>query len=278
MSADERHDYRDLHLERPHSARIYDFLLGGKDNYAADREVALKSLAVAPNGFVAARENRAFMHRATRVLAERGIRQWLDIGTGIPTQPNLHEVAQRVAPEARVVYVDNDPLVLAHAHALMASAPEGRTAYVEADVREIESVLKAPELARTLDLSQPVVLSLSGLMHYVLDEADPFGIVARLLDALPSGSALALSHLTADFDAETMTKVSEMGSASGVPLILRPKAEVERFFAGLTLLEPGLVACHRWRPDPVDARFQRIGTPTVSDAEVSNWGGVGLKP
>ncbi|WP_077063441.1 SAM-dependent methyltransferase [Streptomyces sp. MP131-18] len=269
----------DLRLDIPHSARMYDFYLGGKDNYAPDREAARQVEAVFPGISVCARENRHFMHRVTRMLvAQHGMRQWLDIGTGIPTSPNLHEVAQDVEPQVRVVYVDNDPIVLAHARALLNSSPEGRTAYIQADVRHPERILAAPQLTATLDLCQPIVLSLHAVLHFVPDESDPYGIVRRLLDALPSGSALALSHCTPDFDPETWARVVDIYRAGGTPAQVRSRSEVERFFEGLDLAEPGLEVAHRWRPDPEEVPRRHFPGPEVNDATVSLWAGVGFKP
>ncbi|MEU1269690.1 SAM-dependent methyltransferase [Streptomyces sp. NPDC005799] len=261
---------RDIDTSRPHSARMYDYYLGGKDHFDIDKQAAETVAAAYPGIFVCARENRAFMHRATRVLArEHGIRQWLDIGTGVPTEPNLHQVAQSVVPDARVVYADNDPLVLKYAERLMRSTAEGRTTYIEADVNDPNALLDAPELAEILDLGQPVALSLNALMHFVTDAQDPYGIVNRLLAALPSGSALALSHCTPDFDPETWRKVTEIYNGAGTPVQFRSKDEVTRFFDGLELLDPGVTVGHRWRPD---------SEPTATDAEVSLWTGVGIKP
>ncbi|MEV7387327.1 MULTISPECIES: SAM-dependent methyltransferase [unclassified Streptomyces] len=264
------HAARDIDTSRPHSARMYDYYLGGKDHFDIDTKAAETVAAAYPGIFVCARENRAFMHRATRVLArEHGIRQWLDIGTGIPTEPNLHQVAQSVVPEARVVYADNDPLVLKYAERLMRSTTEGRTTYIEADVNDPQSLLDAPELAEVLDLDRPVALSLNALMHFVTDAQDPYGIVTRLLDVLPSGSALALSHCTPDFDPSTWQKVTDIYNNAGTPVQFRSRGDVARFFDGLELLDPGVSVGHRWRPD---------SEPTATDAEVSLWTGVGIKP
>ncbi|GAA2580080.1 MULTISPECIES: SAM-dependent methyltransferase [Streptomyces] len=263
---------RDIDTSRPHSARMYDYYLGGKDHFEVDKQAAERVAEAYPAIFVCARENRSFMHRATRVLArEHGIRQWLDIGTGIPTEPNLHQVAQSVVPDARVVYADNDPLVLKYAERLMRSSAEGRTTYIEADVNDPQTLLNAPALAEVLDLSRPVALSLNALMHFVTDAQDPYGIVRRLLDVLPSGSALALSHCTPDFDAPTWQKVTDIYTTAGTPVRFRSREDVARFFDGLDLLEPGVTVGHRWRPDPSDG-----DAPT--DAEVSLWTGVGIKP
>ncbi|WP_329224226.1 SAM-dependent methyltransferase [Streptomyces canus] len=264
------HAAREIDTSRPHSARMYDYYLGGKDHFDVDKQAAETVAAVYPGIFTCARENRAFMHRATRVLArEHGIRQWLDIGTGIPTEPNLHQVAQSVVPDARVVYADNDPLVLKYAERLMRSTPQGRTTYIEADVNNAGALLNAPELAQVLDTGRPVALSLNALMHFVTDAQDPYGIVNRLLEALPSGSALALSHCTPDFDPGTWQKVTDIYTNAGTPVQFRSQAEVARFFEGLELLDPGVTVGHRWRPEE---------EPIVSDAEVSLWTGVGIKP
>ncbi|NEB04059.1 SAM-dependent methyltransferase [Streptomyces sp. SID13726] len=264
------HAARDIDTSRPHSARMYDYYLGGKDHFEVDKKAAETVAAAYPGIFVCARENRAFMHRATRVLAqEHGIRQWLDVGTGIPTEPNLHQVAQSVVPEARVVYADNDPLVLKYAARLMRSTPQGRTTYIEADANDPDTLLNAPELAEVLDLDRPVALSLNALMHFVTDAQDPYGLVNRLLAALPSGSALALSHCTPDFDPGTWQKVTDIYNNAGTPVQFRSQGDVARFFEGLELLDPGVTVGHRWRPD---------GEPVASDAEVSLWTGVGIKP
>ena len=266
---------------RPHAARMYDYYLGGKDHYAADRKSAEEALDAWPAARTAARANRSFMQRAVRELAGAGFTQFLDIGTGIPTSPNLHQVAQAVAPQARVVYVDNDPVVLTHARALLTSTTEGRTAYVEGDILEPDGILHAPELAGTLDLSRPVALSVNAVLHFVRDDRDPHGIVSRLLDALPTGSALCLSHATADVDPVGIAKVVDVYNAAGVAAQARGQDEVARFFTGLQMVEPGLCMAHRWRPDvtvPLAAACgsgQPAAAPT--DAEVSLWAGVGVK-
>ncbi|MEV6115904.1 SAM-dependent methyltransferase [Streptomyces sp. NPDC052109] len=268
---------RDIDTSRPHSARMYDYYLGGKDHFEVDKQAAETVAAVYPGIFVCARENRSFMHRATRVLAqEHGIRQWLDIGTGIPTEPNLHQVAQSVVADARVVYADNDPLVLKYAERLMRSTAQGRTAYVEADVKDPASLLNTPVLSEVLNLNEPVALSLNALMHFITDQQDPYGIVSRLLDSLPSGSALALSHCTPDFDPPTWQKVTDIYTNAGTPVQFRPRADVARFFDGLELLDPGITLGHRWRPDPLSDDAAAAEPPT--DAQVSLWTGVGIKP
>jgi SAM-dependent methyltransferase len=238
----------ELRQDVPHTARMYDYYLGGKDNYEADRAAAEKVLQVWPGVRLAARKNREFMHRAVTYLAgEQGVTQFLDIGTGIPTRPNLHQVAQGVDPHARVVYVDHDPIVLAHARALLVGTPEGRTEYIDADVTEPRAILTAPKLHATLDLSRPVALSLLALLHFVPDSLDAYGIVATLLEPLASGSYLLLSHVTPDFDPAGVARAEEIYRQSGVEAQARTYAEFGKFFEGLELVEPGIVPPHRWR-------------------------------
>ncbi|MFF6989108.1 SAM-dependent methyltransferase [Streptomyces sp. NPDC010273] len=271
------HAARDIDTSRPHSARMYDYYLGGKDHFEVDKQAAEAVSGVFTGVFVAARENRRFMHRATLALArEHGIRQWLDIGTGIPTEPNLHQVAQSVVPEARVVYADNDPLVLKYAERLMRSTQQGRTAYVQADVNDPDTLLNSPEVAEILDFDQPIALSLNALLHFVTDDQDPYGLVERLVSVLPSGSALAISHVTADFDPEPWAKVTAIYEEAGTPVKVRSRDEVARFFTGLDLLEPGIAVGHRWRPAPATEELSEAEAPT--DAKVSLWTGVGIKP
>ncbi|GAB2628453.1 SAM-dependent methyltransferase [Streptomyces capparidis] len=262
----------DLGTDTAHPARVYDCFLGGKDHFAVDREVARQTLEVIPYAPTMARENRGFLARAVRHLAaDAGVRQFLDIGTGLPTSPNVHEIAQRAAPDSRVVYVDNDPLVLVHARALFTSTPQGRTAYIDADLRAPGTILDAPELRDTLDLSRPVALSLVAILHFVPDEDDAHGIVRQLVDALPSGSFLVLSHATGDLAGERMRRAVGVYHRSGMHTQLRSRAEVERFFTGLDLVEPGVAVAHRWRPDAGTDR-------SVPDDEVSVYAGVGRKP
>jgi S-adenosyl methyltransferase len=261
-----------LHSDRPHPARVYDFLLGGKDNFAADRAAAEAGLRANPHSRIPPRENRAFLRRVVRHLAaEAGIRQFLDIGTGIPTAPNVHQVAQEVLPQARVVYVDNDPMVLAHARALLTSGGQGRTEYLDADLRDVDALLASKELRAVIDLDQPVGLLLIAIMHFVGDDDDPYAIVGRLLDALPSGSYLALSHLTGDFDPGAWEGVAAVYRRSGVTMQVRSKPQIERFFTGLEMIEPGVQVLPAWRPD-ADAGE----TPT--DIQVSVYGGLARKP
>jgi hypothetical protein len=261
----------DLRVDVPHSARVYDYLLGGKTNYEADRAAGDASVRAWPSLPTSMRETRVFMHRVTRYLAaEHGMRQFLDIGTGIPTPPNLHEVAQGVAPDCHVVYVDNDPIVLVHAQALMRSAPEGRTAYLDADFRDPEAILGSPLLRETLDLTRPVALSLVAIVHFVLDEDDPQGIVKRLLRDLAPGSALALTVFTGDSNPEQVAGVGREYNARGIPLQIRDRAETERFFEGLDLIDPGVTLVHRWRPAPRPA-------DGVRDSDIAMYGGVAIK-
>jgi hypothetical protein len=228
---------------------MYDYYLGGKDWYPVDEEAAERVLTVCPQIRHTAETNRAFMHRATRTLAsDYGIRQFVDIGTGIPTAPNLHQVAQEAAPDARVVYADHDATVLEYAHVLMRSTPEGRTAYINADVRE-DAILDSPQLREVIDLDKPVALSLVALLHFVPDENKPYGIVRTLLDQLAPGSFLVLSHCTSDFDAAAWQGVKKIYDAGGTKVQFRSKAEVELFFDGMELLEPGVAAAHDWRPE-----------------------------
>lgn len=264
---------RDLDTSRPHSARMYDYFLGGKDHFEVDKKAALVAAEAHPGLYLTARENRAFMHRATKVLAqEHGIRQWLDIGTGIPTEPNLHQVAQSVVPEARVVYADNDPLVLKYAERLMRSTAQGRTAYVEADATDPDALMSAVEEAGVLDFTRPIALSLNALMHFITEPNDPYAIVRRLLAPLPAGSALAMNHCTPDFDPPTWNEVAEVYTKSGTPVHFRSHTDVARFFDGLDLIAPGLVCCHRWRANGLGADGGEI-----ADAEISLLAGVGIK-
>jgi hypothetical protein len=263
----------DLGTDRPHPARVYDYLLGGKDNFAPDREAAAAGLRANPNSRVPPRENRDFLRRVvTHLAAEEGITQFLDIGTGIPTSPNVHELAQALNPQSRIVYVDNDPIVLAHARALLASGVQGRTAYLDADIRDVGRILGSRTLRDTIDLDRPVALLLIAILHFVGDEDDPYRLAKELLDALPSGSFLALSHLTGDYDATAWAGVAAVYRRSGVTMQVRSHAEIARFFDGLDLQEPGLVSLPDWRPDG-----SRVGErPT--DAQVSVYGGLARKP
>lgn len=258
-----------LHLDtsRPHPARVYDWWLGGKDNYPVDEELGQKILAVDPSVRRGARANRRFMHRATRALAQTGVRQFLDIGTGIPTEPNLHQVAQNVVPDARVVYADNDPIVLRHAQALLHGTAEGTTGYVHGDVRDPDTILA--RAAESLDLGQPVALSLIALTHYLGEEAHD--LIARYVKALAPGSHLVLSQVTPDLLPEAVRQAAALFQQSGTPFFPRSLAEFSRFFEGLELLGPGVIPVTGWRPEPDDVTLQAEGIVTV-------YAGVARKP
>ena len=253
-----------------HSARIWNYWLGGKDNFAVDREAGDRVAAMLPIIVTQARADRAFLGRAVRYLAgQAGIRQFLDIGTGLPTADNTHEVAQRVAPEARIVYADNDPLVLSHARALLTSIPEGVCDYIDGDLREPDKILA--QAARTLDFTQPVALMLLGILHHISDTDLPHSIVRRLMAALAPGSFLAINHSTSAVHGAAMEEaVAHWNRVGTPPMTLRSPQQIARFFDGLDLLEPGVVSCSRWRPPP----SQVGGQP----AEVDEFCGVARKP
>ncbi len=261
----------DLRIDVAHAARVYDYMLGGKTNFAADRAAGDKIIAEWPGSRASATAARAVMHRMVRRLAAvHGIRQFLDIGTGIPTAPNLHEIAQAVDPAGRIVYVDNDPIVLAHARALLAGTPEGRTAYIDGDLREPGKILAEPVLRQTLDLDRPVALTLINLVHFLSDEA-ALPLVAELVDALPSGSYLALTAGTADSSPARAEIASRRYREAGIENHLRTRAQVERFFAGLELDDPGVMLINHWHPDPDDG-------PIPPDDEVMAYAGLARKP
>jgi hypothetical protein len=258
-----------VNINVPHSARMYDYWLGGKDNFAVDRAVGEAIIQAIPGMRYMAGENRKFVHRAARdLVAKEGIRQFLDIGTGIPTRPNLHEIAQGIAPETRVVYVDNDPIVLVHARALMISTNEGRSEYISADIRDPQSILTEPVLATTLDLTQPVGLTLIAILMLLADSDDPWSKVAELRDAMPSGSCLAITHPTADFNAAEVEQAVAAATGAGMTLVMRPREAVERFFGDWEMLEPGLVPVSGWRPDE----------PADDPEAAYYWAGVARKP
>ncbi|MFF7187567.1 SAM-dependent methyltransferase [Streptomyces sp. NPDC008222] len=248
-----------IDTSKPHPARVYDWWLGGKDNYPVDEELGQKILAADPTVRRGARANRRFMHRATRTLAQAGVRQFLDIGTGIPTEPNLHQIAQGVASEARVVYADNDPIVLRHAEALLHGTTEGTTDYVHADVRDPDAILALA--ARSLDLGQPVALSLVALTHYLDD--DVHDLLRRYLEALAPGSHLVVSQVTPDLNREAVERAAGLFRQSGTAFHPRPLAEFSRFFEGLELLGPGVIPVSGWRPDPEDVAAQAEGIVPV---------------
>jgi hypothetical protein len=253
-----------------HSARIWNYWLGGKDNFAVDREAGDRVAAMLPIIVAQARADRAFLGRAVRYLAgQEGILQFLDIGTGLPTADNTHQVAQQTAPSARIVYVDNDPLVLAHARALLTSTPEGACDYIEADLREPEKILS--EAARTLDLTQPVALLLLGVLHHISDTEEAYSIVSRLTAALAPGSFLAINHSTSAVSGAAMEEAVAHWNRVGTPsMTLRSPQQIARFFDGMDLLDPGVVSCSRWRPDT---------SPTGDQPpEVDEFCGVARKP
>ncbi len=253
----------------PHSARIWNYWLGGKDNFAVDRAAGDAWEATFPGMRDIARASRSFLIRSIRYLADdAGIRQFLDVGTGLPTAENTHQVAQRIAPDARIVYVDNDPLVLAHARALLTSTPEGATAYVHADLRDPDKILA--EAADTLDFTRPIALILSGVLGHVVNIDQARSIVRGLLAGLPSGSYLSLNDGTSVIAREELEQATQDYNDSGaLPYVQRTPAEIASFFDGLELVEPGVVSCPRWRPDPA---------PGGPPAELDAFGGVGRKP
>ncbi|MDT0382092.1 SAM-dependent methyltransferase [Streptomyces sp. DSM 42041] len=251
----------------PHSARIWNYLLGGKDNYPVDRAAGDKICELFPGMVDVTRHSRAFIGRTVRHLAgEEGIRQFLDIGTGLPTVDNTHEIAQRVAPESRIVYVDNDPLVLVHAEALLTSRPEGVTAYIEADARDPESILE--QAAETLDFSRPVGLMLMGILGLVQDYDQARSVVSRLMEALPPGSYLGLNDGTSTDPAYVEAIRRHNASKPAAPYTPRTPEQLAGYFEGLEMLEPGVVTCSRWRPEAM---------PWGEPPEVACYGGVGRK-
>ena len=249
----------------PHIARVYNYWLGGKDHFAADRELAERFIKADPEVIAGVRANRAFLGRAVHYLATKArLRQFLDIGTGIPTANNTHEVAQRAAPESRVVYVDNDPIVLAHARALLTSDPDGVTDYIDSDLRNTGAILA--QAARTLDFGQPVAVILVGILQCIPDEDDPRGIVTALMDGVPAGSYLAISHPAADVHAEARAGAAVLSEGLASPVTFRTRAAIARFFDGLDLVEPGLVSTSQWRSG--------AGADT---RPLANWAGVARK-
>jgi hypothetical protein len=251
-----------------HQARIYDYWLGGKDNFAADRKAAEAAAAAYPGVVSGSRANRQFLARSVTALArEHGIRQFLDIGTGIPSSGHTHEVAQSVAPDSHVVYVDYDPVVLAHARALLAGHPEGTTAYLDADLRDTQTILS--QAAKTLDFSQPVAIILLAILQAIPDSDDPYGIVETLVAAVPSGSWLVISHPASDIEPEKIAAATaRLNELSAQQFTLRNHDEVLRFFSGLEMAEPGLIRMEDWRPDSdLAKRF-----------ESAVWAGMGRKP
>ncbi|MEV7736514.1 SAM-dependent methyltransferase [Streptomyces sp. NPDC088921] len=250
----------------PQSARIWNYWLGGKDNYEVDRVAGDAFREIFPGIETGARAARYFLARAVRHLAgEEGVRQFLDIGTGLPNVDNTHQIAQRVAPESRIVYVDNDPLVLAHARALLTSTPEGVTNYVDADLRDPATILR--EAAKTLDFDKPVALMLMGILGHIEDHDEACSIVREMVAGLPSGSFLVQYDSTATSEAYVQA-IQQYNEGGSIPYILRSPEQLARYFDGLELLEPGVASCSRWRPDT-----EALGLP----AEVHQYGGVARK-
>jgi hypothetical protein len=254
-----------------HAARVYDYILGGKDNYLPDREAAEQLIKADASVPLTVRQNRLFLQRLTRYLAaEAGISQFLDIGTGIPTPPNVHEVAQQANPAARVVYVDNDPIVLAHARALLTSSPQGQVAYVHGDMRDAPSVLTAPELTATLDLTRPAALLMLSTLHLITDPVEARELLGRYVAALAPGSYVALSVATIDsYSATTGDEMQSALRSHGIPVLQRTRAEATALFDGLELVDPGLVSVSQWRPD--------AGSVPAAGAHVGLYCGVAVK-
>jgi hypothetical protein len=262
----------EIDVTKPHPARIYDYFLGGKDNFAADRATAAQVLDSWGSVRTAVRENRAFLGRAVRYVAEEaGISQFLDIGTGLPSANNVHEVAQAVNPKARVVYTDNDPIVLAHARALLASGPHGMTTYLDADIRDPKAILVDPVTRDTLDFSEPIALILAAVLHFVPDEDEPQRILQTLIGALPAGSYLVASHATAEHNPEGLAGAGRAYSQGGMRGAIRTSEEFgDLAFAGLELVDPGVVLVSEWRPE--------AGAIRPLPSEVNTYGGVARKP
>ncbi|GII78205.1 hypothetical protein Sru01_31870 [Sphaerisporangium rufum] len=252
----------------PSVARMYDYYLGGKDNFAVDRESADKVLRLFPEVRQVAQENRAFLGRAVRMLAEAGMDQFLDIGTGLPTRENVHQVALAAHPDARVVYVDNDPIVLAHARALLADNP--RTVVIEGDLRDPKAIMEHPTVRGHLDTTRPYAVILCAIVHFIADDQEAAGIVAQLRDGLPTGGALVLSHaFPGDVPEEGVGELSDVYRRTRDSLALRDRRAIEGFFSGLELVEPGVVHVGAWRPEVAPA-----GDPSTGGL----LGGVGLVP
>ncbi len=251
-----------------HSARIWDYWLGGKENYLVDRRLGDQIAEVLPDIVDQARADRAFLKRVVSFFVEQGIRQFLDIGTGLPTADNTHEVAQRIAPESRVVYVDNDPLVLAHARALLTSTPQGATSYLDADMHDPETILRGAR--ETLDFSEPVAVTMLGVAWHITDDQEALRIVGRLMEETAPGSYIAIAHPTIEATGERMAEAIRQWNQFGKPPgIHRSPAQIAALFEGLELVDPGVVSCTRWRPEPLP-----FGEPEESD----QYCGVARKP
>jgi S-adenosyl methyltransferase len=262
----------EINASEPHPARVYDYFIGGKNHFAADRETAAEVLRRSPAAHIAARENRSFLGRAVWYLtAEAGVRQFLDIGSGLPTTNNVHQVAQEIAPAARVVYVDNDPLVLTQARALLTSAPEGRTAYIHADLRDPGAILSHPDTRAVLDFGQPIALMLVAILHFVPDEFQPAEIIATLVDALPSGSYLVASHLTTEHDPDATAAGQQTMREAGMTMQKRDSGVfADLAFSGLELVPPGVTLASEWRPAGIG--------PRPAPSAVNCYAGVARKP
>ncbi|MCD0449886.1 SAM-dependent methyltransferase [Actinocorallia sp. API 0066] len=250
-----------IDASRAHPARRYDYWLGGKDNFVVDRESAKMIAGSFPTIRMSAIENRRYLHRVVRFLAgEAGIRQFLDVGAGLPSAGNVHEIAQEIAPESCVVYVDNDPIVLVHARALLRSTPEGRTAYLHADLRDPGTILSMPDLKRTIDLDKPVALMLLAVLHFLDDDEEAHRVFRVLREALPSGSYIALSHASTDDLAPDvdLAEREELNRRAGIPFRLRHSSELAELCAGLELVEPGVSALSLWRPNVPPEQRPRI--------------------
>ena len=261
----------EIDTSRPHPARMYDYYIGGKNHFAADRVVADAALAHWPAGRIGLRENRRFLGRTVRYLAgEAGIRQFLDIGSGLPTTANVHEIAQAVDPSCRVAYVDNDPMVMAHARALLSSSPQGRTAYIQADLKSPLDILTSDPVRSVIDFDQPVALMLVAVLHFLGDEDKPEAVLKTLLDALPPGSYLAASHITAEHEPKGIAAGQRLYREAGIQMQIRDSDEFASLaFSGLELVPPGVVLVTEWRPNSK--------APRPSPAEVSCYGGVARK-
>ncbi|MFB7270668.1 SAM-dependent methyltransferase [Streptomyces sp. NPDC056244] len=281
----------DLRQDSANIARMYDYLLGGKSNYLLDQRAAEDLLEVFPAMEVSARANRAYTHRAADHLVRRqGIRQFIDVGTGMPMTPNLHDVVQDAAPDATVVYVDSDPIVQVYADALRESTPEGTVRCVDADVTRPDDLMDAVEATGVIDFGRPAALTLHGLLHFIPDSRDPYGLVARLLQRLAPGSYLSLTHSTGDFSPAAWAAVTDTYARYGIPLQVRTQAQVLRFFEGLDFVEPGLITAHQWRRSrngpalagptaPVaHLRQPHAGRSAVTDRHVGLYAGVARKP
>ncbi|MFC1421058.1 SAM-dependent methyltransferase [Streptacidiphilus cavernicola] len=260
-----------LRIDGAHAARMYDYYLGGKDNFPADRAAAARVVDLLPSAPTGSRANRRFLGRAVRFAAGRGISQFLDIGTGLPSSDNTHEVAQAAVPDARVVYVDNDPIVLSHARAKLRSTAEGRIAYLDGDFRDPASILDAPQTKALLDLSQPVALLLVALLHFIPDAEEPADLLARYRDALAPGSVLVLTHGTGELLPPAVAESVTLAYArAGLDIVSRTHAEVAGFFGELDLVQPGVVPVHEWRPDNDEDRG-------LTAIEVPGYAGVAVK-